>query len=184
MAAPFSFSSKIAGVTFDNPDGTSRQSLVKTLRIREKLNLTDCSSPEYPEAIGIFNCASEQLGFLPKEDAQYVRLLNKDIKSLTCLVRSVGRTHDYKPYGVQIVVGESYQAASDLLNKLEKPVSYSSYTSTASTTTSYSYSSDNMTNTKDGRSGCALPLIVGIIITVAVMVPIIYVVLKVINFFK
>lgn len=181
MAAPFSFSSKIAGVTFDNPDGTSRQSLIQKLHKRDQLKLVDCSSPEYPEAIGIYNGASEQLGFLPKEDARYIRLLNIDIMSLVCLVRSVGRTADYKPYGVQIVVGESYKVASDYLYELDKPFSYSSYDQNAS---SYSYSSTNTNNTKNGHSGCLSPSIIGIVITVAVMAPIVYVIYKVISFFK
>ena len=181
MATPYSYSTKIAGVTFDNPNGTSRQSLIQGLRKREQLKLVDCSSTEYPEAIGVFNMSSEQLGFLPKEDARLIRILGKDINSLVCLVRSVGRTNVYKPYGVQIVIGESYQAASEKLNELEKPQSYSYQTPS---TNSYSYSSMNTTNTKNRNSGCASPIMIGIIITVAVLAPILYVVFKVINFFK
>lgn len=165
MASSFAYSSKIAGVTFDNTDGTSRQSLILKLKRGERLKLVDASSTEYPEAIAVYNSSSEQLGFLPKDDAKFIRVLRKDIDSLVCLVFSVGRTEDYKPYGVQIVFAESLEAATDKLESMSSPSTF--YTPLSNTYASPSPYSHNSTPPQKKNTvpwGCLIPSIIGLII--------------------
>lgn len=63
----------IAGVTFNNNDGSSRQSILKGMSKGRKLRFRDAATEEYPEAISVHNVKGDQLGFLPSEVAHYVR---------------------------------------------------------------------------------------------------------------
>jgi len=56
---------KIAGVSFNNDDGTSRQAIVKSLRPGDRLFLRHAPIPGHPEAIQVVTSWGRQAGFLP-----------------------------------------------------------------------------------------------------------------------
>lgn len=65
-AAPHSFFTKIAGVTFENKDGTFRQDVLAKCRIGEELSLVrEPDNPVDRNAIRIMRCNGEQLGYVP-----------------------------------------------------------------------------------------------------------------------
>ena len=82
----------VAGVTFPNDDGTSRQEIVSTMRKGRKIRLLDAASDEYPESIAVFNCQKQQLGHLPKEVSEYIRQRTDDFSSIQASVDAVGVT--------------------------------------------------------------------------------------------
>jgi hypothetical protein len=60
------FRTTIAGVTKQNPDGTDRQALVKTLRRGEAVRLVrEPNNPYDKYAVAIFRTSGEQLGYIP-----------------------------------------------------------------------------------------------------------------------
>ena len=48
------FHTKVAGVSFDNADGTSRQSIIKQCTRGEDVIFKPMPSKDYPDAIGVF----------------------------------------------------------------------------------------------------------------------------------
>lgn len=67
------FYTKVAGVTFDNADGTSRQSIIKKCSPGEDVIFKPMPSKEYPDAIGVFTAKGKQLGFLKAELAHEMK---------------------------------------------------------------------------------------------------------------
>ena len=67
------FYTKVAGVTFDNADGTSRQSIIKKCSPGEDVIFKPMPSKEYPDAIGVFTTKGQQLGFLKAELAHEMK---------------------------------------------------------------------------------------------------------------
>lgn len=55
---------KVVGVTFGNDDGTSRQAIIKGCKAGEDIILKPVPTPEYPDAVGVFNTRGEQLGHI------------------------------------------------------------------------------------------------------------------------
>jgi HIRAN domain len=68
MAAPENcrvFYSKVAGVTHKNPDGTSRQRIIKTCAPGEGLVLVrEPENPYDPDAVKVYRSSGEQVGYL------------------------------------------------------------------------------------------------------------------------
>lgn len=58
------FYTKVAGVSFDNANGTSRQSIIKKCQSGEDVILKPMPSKEFPDAIGVFTMKGKQIGFL------------------------------------------------------------------------------------------------------------------------
>lgn len=119
MAFAVPFVSNIAGVSFKNDDGTSRQEYVKLLYTGERLYLKDASSENYPEAIGVYNFSDDQLGYLPKENAQLIRSQKVDFTSLWCVVGFQGRSPRSGNYGAKIAVAKTESEAKALAEKIE-----------------------------------------------------------------
>lgn len=63
----------VAGVTFQNDDGSSRQEILRGMSKGRKLRFRDAASAEHPEAISVHNVKGAQLGSLPSDVAHYVR---------------------------------------------------------------------------------------------------------------
>lgn len=120
MSIRFPYKTRIAGVTFHNEDGTSRQDLVELLDVGDELSLVDSSSIDHPDAIGVFNADDEQLGFLPAAVASQFRSENVNYECLTCLVSFIGRPDDDKPLGVSIVIAESDDQAMSVIDMSDK----------------------------------------------------------------
>lgn len=68
MAKPKrSFAKKVAGVTFDNPDGTNRQDLLKRAKNGQPVKLIWEKDNAYSRtAIAVYNKDGQQLGYLPE----------------------------------------------------------------------------------------------------------------------
>ena len=65
------FRTALAGVTFSNADGTSRQELVRRLRSSETLRLVREPDNTYDRfAVAVFNSSGAQLGYLPAGDTR------------------------------------------------------------------------------------------------------------------
>ena len=96
---------KVVGVTFSNEDGTNRQEILSTLMEGDMLELRDCSSARWPEAIGVFTSSGQQVGNLSKELAQ--RLRNEgtlwDIEPVTVTAITGGGADSY---GCNILIGD------------------------------------------------------------------------------
>ena len=61
------FTSTVAGVTFRNQDGTSREMFIRQLREGQSLELGKVQVKGHPNAIGIFIGRGKQVGFIPKD---------------------------------------------------------------------------------------------------------------------
>lgn len=87
----------VAGITFPNDDGSSRQEIVSRMNKGRKIRLRDAATDEYPESIAVFNCQNEQLGHLPKEVAEYVRQKVSDLSEIQASVceSGVGRSGNH-----------------------------------------------------------------------------------------
>ena len=56
------FHTKVVGVTFGNPDGSSRQAYISNLKPNQDLVLRPVPTAQYPDAIGVFTLDGKQLG--------------------------------------------------------------------------------------------------------------------------
>ena len=63
-------SSKVVGVTYDNEDGTSRQSILASCRAGEHLRLEHRPVEQDQNAVAVLRCNGEQLGYLSRELAE------------------------------------------------------------------------------------------------------------------
>ncbi len=66
------FNTKIAGVTFGNEDGTSRQSYIKNCNVGDILAVKPTPIPDYPHALGVFTLNNKQLGNIGDEYAKEI----------------------------------------------------------------------------------------------------------------
>ena len=74
--------SKIAGVTFGNDDGTSRQAYIQKLKPGEELIVRHMPTSDHPEAIGVFTRKNKQIGYLNADLAAEInsRYANNRVK--------------------------------------------------------------------------------------------------------
>jgi len=107
------FRTSIVGVTFSNPDGSSRQSLVRQLRRGEAVTLVRDADNAYDKcAIAVHNSAGSQLGFLPAGDVRLADHLDSGGAATATVVAVtggpglLGRILKFlgKPYGCIIEV--------------------------------------------------------------------------------
>lgn len=65
------FRTAVAGLTFNNADGTNRQELVRQLRSGEAVRLArEAENPHDRYAVAVFNSSGRQLGYLPAGDVR------------------------------------------------------------------------------------------------------------------
>jgi hypothetical protein len=68
-AIEFTYEFKIAGINYDNPDGSKRKEIIKKCSIGESVDLKRDYDNEHDKyAIAVFRKTGEQLGFIPRED--------------------------------------------------------------------------------------------------------------------
>lgn len=67
------FHTKVVGVTFNNDDGTSRQSIIKNCKAGDDIVFKPVPTNEYPDAIGVFNAKGQQLGHLSQGVAAEIK---------------------------------------------------------------------------------------------------------------
>ena len=67
------FHTKVVGVTFGNPDGSSRQAYISNLKPNQDLVLRPVPTAQYPDAIGVFTLDGKQLGLINEELAAEIK---------------------------------------------------------------------------------------------------------------
>lgn len=74
----------VRGESFDNPDGTSRQEIIKALRAGDAVDLIPDPSNEHDRwAVGVFTKDGKQIGFLPSDARDSSALLRGEpVKAL------------------------------------------------------------------------------------------------------
>lgn len=101
-----SITTRVAGVTFKNSDGTNRQDILRSLSAYDFIHLKDDSSEIYPEAVGVYDLNNHQIGNLPKEIAQGIRehlIEDGQIEGCSVLIDAIG-ADDGKPLGCIITI--------------------------------------------------------------------------------
>lgn len=93
---------RIAGVSFSNDNGESRQDILRSMRRHQHVKLRDMASAEYPEAIGVFNVKGQQLGFLPANVARDIRSRIRDLSDIHGQITSIGSPDGSKNIGCYI----------------------------------------------------------------------------------
>jgi hypothetical protein len=106
----YSFHCKLAGVTHDNSDGTSRDRIIRRCKIGEPLELRpDPLNPVDPNAIAVHRLLGRrgQIGYLPAATAaEYVaRITEEPGRYIGWFVRLVRRVNPSVIVGAMIVVG-------------------------------------------------------------------------------
>lgn len=65
------FRTKVAGVTYDNPDGSSRQKIIKRCRVGEEAQLVwEPNNPHDANAVAVRRQSDEQIGYLNRDVAE------------------------------------------------------------------------------------------------------------------
>jgi len=101
------FWSKVAGVTHENRDGTSRQEILKRCEVRELLQLVpEPDNPVDPDAIAVLRQNGQQLGYLDKRLASETHNRIKKGEHWQAMLTAVtGRSpHPHRWLGANIVM--------------------------------------------------------------------------------
>jgi hypothetical protein len=95
---------KVAGVTFQNDDGTSRQAIVKSLRPGEQLFLRHVPIPGHPEAMQVITYKGQQVGHLPSGMGKNALKWFKEYTVYVYVTEITGGTQDKPTRGCNIVL--------------------------------------------------------------------------------
>lgn len=95
---------KIAGVSFMNDDGTSRQAIVKSLRPGDRLFLQHAPTPDHPEAIQVITSWGRQAGYLPSGMGKDVLRWFNEYRVYVYVTEITGGTPDKPTRGCNIVL--------------------------------------------------------------------------------
>ena len=96
------FHTKVVGVTFNNENGTSRQTIIKACKPGDDVIFKPTPTKEYPDSVGVFNAIGKQLGNLNAELASELKnQYSKNPMSVT--VSNVTGGGDYN-YGCNLHV--------------------------------------------------------------------------------
>lgn len=89
------FDGKVAGLTWPNPDGSSRQGIARTLQPQDELLLVpEPDNPVDPNAVAVFTAAGDQLGYLEARLARELTLRWKRCIQTRCFVRALRERGD------------------------------------------------------------------------------------------
>ena len=110
----YSVNTKVAGVTYDNPDGKDRQSIIKK-NCKQGMNLILKREPDNPydkNAVGVWiktksflSSSEDQIGYLKKMDAKLVSDNLGKNKSIKAKITNVtGGTKGKETRGVNIEI--------------------------------------------------------------------------------
>lgn len=121
------FTCNLAGVSYANTDGSSRQAHISSLYVGAQLTLRDAATDQYPEAIAVFDSADHQLGFLPAYVSTQLRADGMVFSSLCCLVVSCGRPSPGAPVGVTISIGRTRARALSLFTPQQRRLADPTY---------------------------------------------------------
>ncbi len=110
-----SIRTKLAGVSFDNNDGTSRQAILSRLNPGDALMLRDGATSDHPESIAVYNCPNFELcGYLSAAMAKRIRSEYANYEDLDVSVLEVTGGSDGVLLGCNIAIhNEDYDAAAE-----------------------------------------------------------------------
>ncbi|RFB34022.1 HIRAN domain-containing protein [Brevibacillus sp. VP] len=87
------------GVTFDNEDGTNRQTVLKRCNPGEEITLKRNTSKKYPNAVEIWS-KHGQIGHISEKDAaELAPLIDRGKHILAAIKKITGGTNDKPTYG-------------------------------------------------------------------------------------
>lgn len=95
---------KVAGVSFNNDDGTSRQAIVRSLRPGEQLFLRHVPIPGHPEAMQVITYKGQQVGHLPSGMGKNALKWFKEYTVYVYVTEITGGTQDKPTRGCNIVL--------------------------------------------------------------------------------
>jgi hypothetical protein len=108
------FFSNVAGESYRNADGSSRQAIIPRCRVGEFLHLEhEPDNPHDINAIRVLRQTGEQIGYLEREFAGEVVSRTAKGWGFHALVAGVGRAHGGGPHGVALLVVVEDEGASD-----------------------------------------------------------------------
>jgi len=101
------FYTKVAGVTFLNPDGKSRQKIIKKCRLGEELRLIpEPTNPHDPNAVAIYRQNNSQIGYLSADLASEIkRKLDSDWCITSFVTRLTGGGRRSRGVNIAIILG-------------------------------------------------------------------------------
>lgn len=122
------FSTRVAGVMFDNADGTSRQQILKKCHPRQSVKLVrEPNNPHDKSAIAVFTTGGKQIGYMPSDPrlAQHMDMggaVSAIILKITGGPGFFGRLFPFirKSYGCVLEVTKRDPDWSELAEPLEK----------------------------------------------------------------
>lgn len=80
---------RVAGVTFENDNGTSRQEILQRCTPGETIVLEHWPMPEDEYAVKVLRENGEQLGYIPREDAEDVADWLNSANSVTAKIKKI-----------------------------------------------------------------------------------------------
>jgi hypothetical protein len=97
---------RVVGVSFDNPNGTNRQNLLKKCVANQEITLKRKRSKEYPNAIEVWSKVG-QLGHIADDDAIDLAEIIDNGTRLTAKIKKItGGTTDKPSLGCIITIQE------------------------------------------------------------------------------
>ena len=105
-----SFHTKIVGVTFDNPNGESRQAVIRNLYLQTQTPFSvdlslDLTNPYDANAVAVYSPTGDQVGFLSRNVASQVSKWIRqgiDVKATATHITG-GRGYHY---GINLLISE------------------------------------------------------------------------------
>lgn len=88
---------RVAGVTFENDNGTSRQEILKKCKPGEPIKLVHSPMPEHEYAVKVLRENGEQLGHIPREDAEDVADWLNSANTVTAKIKRITGGKKDKP---------------------------------------------------------------------------------------
>lgn len=96
---------RVAGVSFNNDDGTSRQEILKRCTTGESIRLIHAPMPGHEFAVKVLRENGEQLGYIPSEDAEDVESWVNSANKVTAKIKKItGGTQDKPTVGCVIEI--------------------------------------------------------------------------------
>lgn len=93
----------IAGESFNNDDGSSRQKIIKRCSQGDLLDLRrEPDNPYDANAVAVFTATGKQVGYLSKDNAEWVAEVMDSGEAVSARVRSTARPAHGRPYGMVI----------------------------------------------------------------------------------
>lgn len=113
------FYTNIAGVSFDNEDGSNRQSILRECKTGEKLILTHYPIPEDINAVKVTRLNGQQIGWLNKLNAREIAPYLDRGESVEAEITSLGNSKIGKPIWCNILITKP-EAQAEILKQTAK----------------------------------------------------------------